>query len=295
MSLLEGGVVSPNKMFLHYSQENFERNYDDDYVLSQVIKFLNRRRNHWKSRIKTSFDLIEGLDLRGRNVLDLGTSVGTYAFEFASRGFFVSGIDLNPKAIRMAMLLNDAFGFNIDFRVGDIADPSHFAKDRFDLIYGGDIIEHLPPPILEETLNNCFAWLKEGGYFVYHTVPMKYDILFHKSPMWILLTPFFFLPERPFKWLVHEVYAFWNLLYGVFKGKSYEGEVGKTVHCNLQTSDSFLKILRESGFISVDNFVCITEERFRRGMKHVLFRRHEYFMKDMFGIAWKPCVGAPKL
>ncbi|MCK4809405.1 MAG: class I SAM-dependent methyltransferase [Candidatus Omnitrophica bacterium] len=261
--------------------------YNENYVQAQLNKFHNRKLNHWAPRIAKVFDLVSQLDLRGsgEQVLDLGTSIGTYAYEFAVRGYNVTGIDLDEKSISIARKIAEGDGKNINYIVGDVSDRSNFKDNEFDLIYAGDIIEHLENDLLLKTMSNCFSWLKPGGFFVFHTVPTKYDLIFHKSFLWICLVPFCLLPDRLFKKFTGILYRVLNLGLKIFTGKSWQDREKQSVHCNLQTKESLFDILIREGFKVKSIELAIIEERFRQEFKMFLFGRREYFQKDIFGVA----------
>jgi SAM-dependent methyltransferase len=260
--------------------------YDDIYFRSQLRKFLYRRGGHWAERIEKVFDMVSKLDLLGDRVLDLGTSIGTYAFEFASRGYKTTGIDLSEDAINIARQIAKLYNKDITYIVRDVSERSNFKSEEFDIIYAGDIIEHLLNDILLKTIENCYFWLKPGGFFVFHTVPTKYNIIFHKSPFWILLIPFSVLPDKFFKKAVEMLFTLFNLSLKVLTGKSYIERERQTVHCNLQTKEKVSDILRKSGF-EILYIELTTEIRFLRGLKKYFFKNKEYYQKDMFGVAWK--------
>lgn len=264
--------------------------YEDAYFQSQLRKFINRKSNHWAPRIQKVFDLVSRLDLPGKKVLDLGTSVGTYAYEFASRGFEVTGIDLSEKALSMAKQISQEDGKNIRYIVGDTSERDHFEEGGFDLIYAGDIIEHLDSNILQKTLINCYYWVKTEGFFVFHTVPTKYDVIFHKTFLWIFLIPFFFVPENIFNKITRLLYEIFDVTLKVTTGKSWQERERNTVHCNLQTKESLLDVLKKAHFKVVSIQLTITEERFLKKFKTFLFGNKEYFQKDIFGLGCKESI-----
>ncbi|MSR77611.1 MAG: class I SAM-dependent methyltransferase [Candidatus Omnitrophica bacterium] len=267
------------------SHELFEQNYNRQYFLSQEKKFRERYQNHWKRRIEIIFKMIRSLPLSGKRVLDLGSSIGTYTIEFALRGYQATGIDLSSLAVEKAQQLALEHHAEAQFRVGDITQKYHFPAGTFDLIYAGDIIEHLLPDALDQTLAHCRYWLKEGGYFVYHTVPLKYDIVFHKSPLWWLLIPFVPFPEKVFKAAVQSVYRLYDRLYFMKHGIGYIKKQESMVHCNLQTKNGFRETLKKNGFKSIQQTLVTTEPRFFYGIKKKLFSKKEDYLKDLFGVA----------
>jgi magnesium-protoporphyrin O-methyltransferase len=80
-------------------------------------------------------------DLRGRRVLDAGCGTGALAVAAAQRGAEVVAIDLAPKLVAIASERRpaDLGGGSIDFRVGDLLDPS---LGEFDHVVAMDSLIH---------------------------------------------------------------------------------------------------------------------------------------------------------
>lgn len=267
----------------------FKTNYDDEYRIAQLNKFLNRNSNHWKSRIEKVFEMISNLDIHGKKVLDLGTSIGTYAFEFAQRGYEVYAIDLDEKSIDIAKKIANENNLKIDYRVADVSDSTVYPDNYFDLIYAGDIIEHLTDSVLDKTIANCYRMLKRGGYLIFHTTPLRYNrIFYHKRfPFWIILIPFAIIPDRYFKKLVQKYESILNLIRKIIFGNSFKEIDQFSIHCNLQTADSIRTLIKRNKLFIIRLDINIMEERFKRGVKFFIFRKKEYFQKDIFGVAKK--------
>ena len=70
-------------------------------------------------------------DLAGKRVLDAGCGTGALAVEVARRGAHVLAIDLSPQLVGLAdeRRPHDVGSGHIDFRVGDMLDPSLGAFD----------------------------------------------------------------------------------------------------------------------------------------------------------------------
>ncbi len=89
-----------------------------------------------------------GADLRGKRVLDAGCGTGALAVEAARRGAEVVAIDLSPTLVDLARerlpedLVNAPHGGRIDFRSGDMLDPS---LGHFDHVVGMDSLIHYQP------------------------------------------------------------------------------------------------------------------------------------------------------
>lgn len=271
---------------LRSGQGSYNLAYNDKYFISQYDKFINRRTNHWASRIAKVFDLMRTQRVTGKRVLDLGCSVGTYAFEFASRGYEATGIDLSEKAVAIARHLAEEGRLRIRYVIGDITQRGHFPPQSFDIIYAGDIIEHLVDGDLNAAIANCQYWLRPKGFLVFHTVPTKYDVVFHKTFAWCLLIPFFFLPEALFKNACRSVYGLFNVAVKVATGRSWVDREKRSVHCHLQTKDSLLAVLKSNGFTVPFIETVVAEKRFLNNrFKTWLFGAKEYFQKDIFGVA----------
>jgi magnesium-protoporphyrin O-methyltransferase len=80
-------------------------------------------------------------DLRGMRLLDAGCGTGALAIETARRGAVAVAIDLSPKLIGLAWdrAPSDLGKGSIDFRVGDLLDPS---LGRFDFVVAMDSLIH---------------------------------------------------------------------------------------------------------------------------------------------------------
>lgn len=80
-------------------------------------------------------------DLSGVRVLDAGCGTGALAVEAARRGAKVTAIDLSPKLVGLAAerTAGTTGAGSIDFRVGDMLDPS---LGRFDHVVAMDSVIH---------------------------------------------------------------------------------------------------------------------------------------------------------
>ena len=102
------------------------------------------------------YKLVMSFARRGWHVLDIGCGDGTFAKGFADRKCFVDAVD---KKIRINEI---CLHKNINYIEEDIFS---FMSDRnYDLIYAGEICEHLDKP--EDLINRC------SYYFVDHNVKL---------------------------------------------------------------------------------------------------------------------------
>jgi 2-polyprenyl-3-methyl-5-hydroxy-6-metoxy-1,4-benzoquinol methylase len=114
-----------------------------------------------ETRLKKCIKIIDRI--RSGVMLDIGCSKGEWGHYWVNKGWQVSGIDLNKEHLKEAEKKGIATSY-CDLNTDKIP----FDNDSFDLIYAGEVIEHLTDTDSFMTeLNRC---LKPGG-FVLLTTP----------------------------------------------------------------------------------------------------------------------------
>jgi SAM-dependent methyltransferase len=104
------------------------------------------------------------LEMIGSNkrVLELGPAAGAFTRALVDKGCRVVAIEVDPEAAAGVEPVAERV------IVGDLSDPAVVASaiddERFDVVVGGDVLEHLRDPL--EVLRACRAALKPGGYVV---------------------------------------------------------------------------------------------------------------------------------
>lgn len=73
----------------------------------------------------------------GKKVLDVGCFEGTISKLFLKRGNEVYGLDISPAAVKKARKKG------IKAQTGDVEEAWPFEDDTFDLVFAGEIIEHV--------------------------------------------------------------------------------------------------------------------------------------------------------
>ena len=100
-------------------------------------------------------------DLRGKRVLHLACSVCDEGITMATRGAQVVGVDISPTHVRAGREKADAFGVDVELRVGDMMDLDQDLRD-FDVVYiGTGGICWVPD--LDDWLAGVRSALKPGG------------------------------------------------------------------------------------------------------------------------------------
>jgi SAM-dependent methyltransferase len=111
------------------------------------------------TRLTKTFDVIQAYRAQGK-LLDVGCSNGEFMYLAKQRGFEPCGVELNA---RTATIARDN-GFPV---VLGVLDDAHYPDAFFDVIYLGDIIEHVKDP--HSFISECARILKPGGLIVIST------------------------------------------------------------------------------------------------------------------------------
>jgi SAM-dependent methyltransferase len=94
----------------------------------------------------------------GRRFLDVGCAGGALLNTARELGFTVQGVELSEDAARIA---RETFG--VPVFTGELLD-ARLADASFDVVYMGDVIEHLPDPV--KTVREIHRILSVGGLLV---------------------------------------------------------------------------------------------------------------------------------
>lgn len=145
---------------------------------NEATKFIYDLR---ESRLKKCVRLIESL-APGR-LLDIGCSDGKWGLFWKSRGWEPAGVDIDREHIAIAKERG------VDARYCDLnSQPIPFESESFDLVFAGEVIEHLVDTdgFLRE-LNRC---CKPGGYLLLTTPNLasfenRIRLLFGIYPKWL--------------------------------------------------------------------------------------------------------------
>ncbi len=113
-------------------------------------------------RLKVVFeDLLSGVDLTGKSVLDGGSGGGHFSAEFVRRGAIVTSLDVGE-----ALLAQVAKRCESTRVVGSLMDIP-FADGTFDVVMSTEVIEHTPDP--QRALRELARVVKPGGTLIVTT------------------------------------------------------------------------------------------------------------------------------
>jgi SAM-dependent methyltransferase len=96
-------------------------------------------------------------------VADIGCGTGSLSLLLAENGCDVTGLDLSPAMVELATTKARDAGLDIDFRVGDAADPT-LEAGAYDVVLSRHVVWVLPDP--EDALRRWASLLARGGRLV---------------------------------------------------------------------------------------------------------------------------------
>jgi SAM-dependent methyltransferase len=131
-----------------YFEGDFRCGHEGAYFNEETLKGLADRA--LLERIRTARPA-------GR-LLEVGCAGGAFLDAARAAGYDVTGVEFSSEAARFA---RDRFG--LDVRTGTLVEMD-FSADCFDIVYAGDVIEHLPDPL--RTVKEMKRILKPGGILV---------------------------------------------------------------------------------------------------------------------------------
>ena len=122
-------------------------------------------------------NLVEGFDIRGRKVLDIGCGIGGPAFLLAGKyGANVVGIDIESEPIVRAQRSARELGLESQCEFVKVEPgPFAFPDETFDVIFSSGVIMQIEdkPQVFQEALRvlkpggmlTCYDWMKPEGEF----------------------------------------------------------------------------------------------------------------------------------
>jgi 2-polyprenyl-3-methyl-5-hydroxy-6-metoxy-1,4-benzoquinol methylase len=230
--------------------------YGEAYQAGQVESFLNRSTNRWAHRVALANRLVDDYSLPRLNkpstetvVVDVGCSIGTFAIEFAKRGFQSYGVDFDPHAITTAMRLAAGEGVTPTFVCMDVSDWA----DRFppiDIAVCFDVFEHLHDDELGAFLVALRKQLSPGGSLVFHTFPTELDYVFF-GPLYAMLplAPFARLPIPAFTRVARAYADMIDVLLMLATGRTWRERQIIDPHCNVLSKERLELIFKRTGWV----------------------------------------------
>ena len=111
-------------------------------------------------------DLIVSAKVKPCKTIDLGCGTGNYAIYLASLGFDVTGIDISPTAIDIAIEKAKKKGVKSNFFVIDVLNDLNVITERFDFAYDWELLHHIFPNNRQKYVENVYRILNLGGKYL---------------------------------------------------------------------------------------------------------------------------------
>jgi len=110
--------------------------------------------------------LIDGLDVSGKKVLEIGCGMGMDLLQFAKKGAEVIGVDLVPRHIELANRLFEIERISFEDYKIFLADAESlpFNDMSFNFVYSFGVLHHTPN--IEKAIDEIWRVLKPGGRIV---------------------------------------------------------------------------------------------------------------------------------
>lgn len=114
-------------------------------------------------------------DLKGKQILDIGCATGELAFQLATLGANVTGIDLNRDLLQQAK--EKKYHPKLKFQTGNmLLLQKDFQLQQFDgiLCFGNTLVHLESKDLVEQMLNGVQSVLKSGGKFLLQILNYDY-------------------------------------------------------------------------------------------------------------------------
>lgn len=137
------------------------------------------RNRGFEDRLKIVFSwIIKNIKPKSK-ILDVGCADGYFSREFIKIGYDIYGCDLSTD------ILGKAKSFGIKTDVCNLEEKLPYKKNYFDIVFAGEVIEHIIDTDL--FLTECNRILKKGGFLILTTPNLaslenRLRILFGKQP-----------------------------------------------------------------------------------------------------------------
>lgn len=107
-----------------------------------------------------------------KTVLDLTCGTGSQVFWLAKRGYEVTGVDINPKMLKIAKAKAKKEKINVRLLQGDMRSTKVGKFDAAITIFNA--VGHLTKPGFEKAMRNTHSNLNEGGIYVFDIFNLSY-------------------------------------------------------------------------------------------------------------------------
>jgi ubiquinone/menaquinone biosynthesis C-methylase UbiE len=186
--------------------------------------------------------MAEQLDYNGAaglDVLDLGCGQGIDVCEFARVGARVTGIDLTPRHIELALEHVEEFGVEATLLEGDV-ERLPFADSSFDRVVSNGVLHHTPD--IEAALREARRVLRPGGSFT---------VILYNRNSW-----HYWLSQFLWRGVVRRQMLRERSMSAVLSANVEFSTIGARPLVRVYSRRQVHRLLRHTGFRSVVTWVC---------------------------------------
>ena len=137
---------------------------------------------------------LDGLDLKDKEVLEIGTGQGSDAQKIIERGGIYTGIDFTQESIRRLSMRFELFGLPYKDLFVMNAEELMFPDESFDVIYSNGVL--LTSPRIEKIVAHIYRVLRKDGkaaVMLYYKHSLNYHIsikIIRRLGIFLLFLPF---------------------------------------------------------------------------------------------------------
>ncbi len=136
-------------------------------------------------------DIVKSGQIKGTEVLDVCSGLGTQSIFLAKHGYNVSGVEVSPTAVKKAKDAAEKAEVKIDFKQGYVQNLE-FPDNSFDFIFDRGCLHHQYDKELEDYLLEINRVLKPGGRMVVIAFTNRFDF----EEIEKIFSPFFIILEH---------------------------------------------------------------------------------------------------
>ena len=178
------GFEQMDKFLIKSGTEIYDKFYADIY---DYLVF-----NNLKNDFEIGQIINQSIPSSQSRILDIGCGTGHHVASLSSKGLEVIGIDISPSMIKKAKENYPHY----KFEVADALNSSEFQLDSFThILCMYFTIYYFPDKT--QFFNNCFNWLKPGGYLFVHLVDRdRFDPILPPGNPLLYISPQRYAKER---------------------------------------------------------------------------------------------------
>lgn len=182
-------MLTEDEVIRLYNSEYFERDYHCGLLKRSYKEEIENLRNEAKPPLSTIKQYA-----RGKKFLEIGCAGGAMLAEAKERGFKVVGVEISPVMAEWGRT-----NLHFDIRTGTL-EEQRFPNDFFDVVFLGDVIEHLLHP--REAMNEIRRILSPTG-IVALAYPMELNSIVPSVRRFLNLQRQF--PDKPYHLFYYEL------------------------------------------------------------------------------------------